>query len=254
MLSGSARKEGIVNKRHVALLLALIGIALTVYLVVAHDVLATIGSYVWRWVLLLWEPLVRSLEIIWRPMLVLAENVIRGLATRPFGRALSWFFLGFVLRYVLDARTRALYERVTQYVAAKGRRVGEFWYTLPLLLRIVLILCSAVAIGIVNIGLLLLPLGFFIEPAYRWIRNWLARESVANVSFVRRMALEAYRITRVLMRRYAWFRKLLGPFRAVRLRMIRSARRLHYHYRRQGKSATDMLRDIRKERKKKKDQ
>lgn len=230
--------------RYRAYLVAGVGLSLIALALWQYETLATIGSFVVRWLVQMWELLVRVLEFLWRPLFVLAENVARGLLTRPFGRALSWFFLGFVLRYALHPRVRAQYYAFREQGILIAHKAGAHWRRLPMHLRILLIIGVAVGIAVVNVGLLLLPLGFFVEPLFRSIRNWLAREGAANVSFMKRVSSATYRAVRVLMRSSPTFRQVLGPFRKVRLEMIRHSRRYHFKYRKNNLKYRTMLRDM----------
>ena len=98
---------------------ALSAIGLAIYLIWEHGALSTVGNYmriwfvqIWevfvRFVIQFWEAAVRLLEVVWRPLLVFMENMIRGMATRPFGKFVAWFFAGITLRYLVGPRVRCV--------------------------------------------------------------------------------------------------------------------------------------------------
>jgi len=196
---------------------------------------------------------VRLLEVVWRPLLVFMENMIRGMATRPFGKFVAWFFAGITLRYLVGPRVRDAYEKAVGYVREQGARAGSLWFALPMWARVVAIVVGAAGIAVVNIGLLLLPLGFFVEPIYRYLRNWIARESLERTSYSKRFNNWVYRWTRYFMRESPLFRKCLWPLRYRRLKAIEQARKLHFEYRKNGEGLRDMLGDIVKRDKKEDD-
>ncbi len=243
------------NTRKLAIIASVVGLCIALYLLWEYGILATVGSYAWRlllqfwelavrFLLQFWEISVRLLEFLWRPLLLFAENIVRGLATRPFGRLVAWFFAGITLRYLLGPRARALYERVAAIMREKSAFVLERWYRLSIWTRIVIIVVGALCVASVNVGLLLLPLGFLIEPIFRYLRTWLARESLERVSFAKRFNRWVYWRTRWLMRESPLFRKCLWPLRYRRLMNIRHARRLHFQYRKQGTGLSHMLKDL----------
>lgn len=243
------------QKPYLKIVLAASVVGLVAYLIWEHQILATLGSYVWRLVMQFgeflvrfifqfWEFMVRSLEVLWRPLLLFLENLLRGMATRPFGKFFAWFFAGITLRYLLGPRVRTLYARATGYAREQGSRIGAWWSRLPFSLRVAVIVVGAGTVAVFNVGLLLLPLGFFIEPIYRYIRNWVARESLERTPLSKRFNNWVYRQTRALMRESPLFRRCLWPLRYRRLIAIRQARKLHFEYRRKGEGLRDMLEDV----------
>lgn len=199
---------------------AIVGISVTVYLVWRYDLLATIGKPFLRWLLLVWEPFV-----------VLAENIIRSLATRPFGRMIGWFFAGVVLRYILPPKMRALYASVQAWIRNCAQATIALWLRIPFAVKVLIIVGSGLLIAWLHIGLLLLPLGFFVEPIYRWFRNWAMREGVAGSIWMKKVANAIYRFVRHCMRISPRFRRILGPLRWVRLKIVVAARAWHQRYR-----------------------
>ena len=242
-------------KRYLWPTIAAAVIAATAYLIWEHGLLTTVGNYmrVWAgqfWELLarlavqFWELLLRGLEIFWRFVPALVKNVVSTILTRPFGKLFAWFFAGYTLHYLVSPRVREMYRSAIDAVRTRAASTIAAWKRLPLWLRIVVVVAGAFAIALVNIGLLLLPLGFFIEPMYRYVRSWIAREGLERASFTRRFYDWVYRWTRHFMRASPLFRKCLWPLRHRRLRAIQHARRLHFEYRKKGEGVRDMLGDI----------
>ena len=220
------------KKKVLSIMSALAGLAGIGYLIYEYNLLATVGKFVLRWLAQAWEFSLRLLEFLWRPLLVLLESIARSAVMRPFSKALMWLGAGYVLRYLLHPKVGLAYNAMIERFTSYGRIAGKYWVQIPLWVRVTLILSVSVILAFTHAQLLLLPLGFVLEPFVRSVFRWFAQQRLEKTSVWTRFKNELYRYTRIAMRTSALFRSSLGPLRALRLKGIRKSRVIHFARRR----------------------
>jgi hypothetical protein len=182
------------------------------------------GKFTLRWAYLLWEPIAEFV------MFTARLSVMRAVSSR-----LSWFAAGLGLRFILEASQWQRLVAVRESIKKDARAFMIWWFGKHWLFKALSIASMAYVayqVALVHVHLILLPLGFLIEPVFRRVRNWVVSETIGGVGPIRRFYNECYRLTRVLMRRFYLVRVLFAPLRAFRYFLLVHARRWHYNYRR----------------------
>jgi hypothetical protein len=205
-------------------LIAAVGMGVTIYLLVDYNLIAAVGKFTLRWAYLLWEPIAEFVVFTAR------LSIMRAVSSR-----LSWFAAGLGLRFILEQAQWQRVVAIRESVKRDARALMVWWFGKHWLFKatsIILMAFVAYRVALVHAHLILLPLGFLIEPLFRRVRNWVVSETIGGVGPIRRFYNECYRVTRVAMRRFWVVRVALSPLRAFRYFLLVHARRWHYNYRR----------------------